>query len=161
MRITWLSILVLVAAAGAARAEHRGSGERPAPDGSVEALRRSATERTLSLSEINAKVKPLSAEIGKCYLDAAADVRGAGQLMVQLAIHRRGKLDAVTVQTPGLSAKLARKIEACVRTVVEPLEFPARRAPTTAVLPFYFQHTAAPGAGPQLSCHSPRGCPGR
>jgi hypothetical protein len=163
MRISWLSIMVLVASAGVAQAEHRGAGERPGPEaGAVESLKRAAaTERTLSLSEIDAKVKPLSAELSKCYLDAAAGVRGAGQLMVQLAIHRRGKLDAVTVSTPGLPAKATRKIEACVRSVVEPLEFPARRAPTTAVLPFYFQHTAAPNAGPQLSCWNASGCPGR
>ena len=116
--------------------------------------------RTLSLVEIDAKVKPVSAEISKCYLDATGSARG-GQLMVQLAIHRRGKLDGVTVQAPGVPAKVAKKIEACVRGIVEPLEFPARRAPTTAVLPFQFQRCEAPNAGPQLSCWSPRGCPGQ
>ena len=147
MRISWLSIAVVVASAGTASAEHRSATER-AP----------ATERTLSLADIDARVKPVSSELGRCYLDATP--RG-GQLLVQLAIHRRGSLDAVTVSTPGLPAKVTRQIEACVRGIVAPLEFPARRAPTTAVLPYVFQRTDAPNAGPQPSCWSARGCPGR
>jgi hypothetical protein len=153
MRLPWLSIVILTASAGVALAQaptqHRSATER-AP----------ATDRWLSQAEIDAKVKPVSAEIGKCYLDAAGPARG-GHLNVQLAIHRRGKLDAVTVQAPGLPAKVVRKVESCVRGLVESLEFPARRSSTTAVLPYHFQRTEAPGAGPQLSCWSPRGCPGR
>jgi hypothetical protein len=149
MRITSLSLVVLMALAGAAQAEHRG----PAPE------RARSLERTLSLGDIDAQVKPVSAEISRCYLDAVAGARG-GHLVVQLAIHRRGKLDSVSVQSPGLPAKVAQKIETCVRAVVEPLEFPLRRTPTTAVIPYYFQLTAAPNAGPQLSCWSSRGCPG-
>ena len=151
MRTSWLSSMILVASlaapfvasVGAARAERRG------PD------------RTLTLAEVEAQVKPVSAEISRCYLDAAAGARAGGELRVQLDIHRRGKLDAVSVAAPGLPAKLLRKVELCVRGLVEPIEFPARRAPTTAVVPFYFQRTDAPNAGPQLTCWSPRGCPGR
>jgi len=150
MRTSWLSIVILVASAGVARAEHRSSA----------ADRAQADGRSLSQAEIDAQVKPLSAEISKCYLDATAGARG-GELRVQLEIHRRGKLDAVSVATPGLPAKTARKVEACVRSIVEPLEFPARRTSTTAVIPFHYQRTEAPSAGPQLSCWSPRGCPGR
>jgi hypothetical protein len=153
MRLPWLSIVILTASAGVALAQvpaqHHSATERA-----------QATDRSLSQAEIDAKVKPVSAEIGKCYLDAAGPARG-GHLNVQLAIHRRGTLDAVTVQAPGLPAKLVRKLEACVRELVESLEFPARRSPTTAVLPYHFQRTAAPGAGPQPGCYSPRGCPGR
>jgi hypothetical protein len=151
MRISWLSIVVLVASAGVAQAEHRSSASE----------RARATEQSLSQADIDAQVKPVSAEINKCYVDAVAAVQGGGKLTVQLAIHRRGTLDAVTVSTPGLPAKIARKIEACVRGVVEPLEFPARRTSTTAVLPFFFQRTATAHTGPQPSCWSPRGCPGR
>lgn len=149
MRSSWFSIVLLVASAGVAQAEFRSSGPE----------RARAPEQALSQADIDAQVKPVSAEISKCYLDAAA--QGGGQLKVQLAIHRRGTLDAVTVTAPGVPAKIARKIEACVRGVVEPLEFPARRTSTTAVLPFFFQRTAAPNAGPQQSCWSSRGCPGR
>lgn len=149
MRISWLSIVVVLASAGVAQAEHRGADER-AP----------ATEKTLTQAEIDAKLKPVSGEIGKCYLDAAGSARG-GKLLVQLEIHRRGTLDAVSVEVPGLPAKAARKVEGCVRGLVEPLEFPARRAPTTAVLPYYFQRTDAPNAGPQPGCWNAKGCPGR
>ncbi len=149
MRISWLSIMVLVASAGVAQAQHRSALDRAA-----------ATDRALSQTDIDAKVKPLSAGISRCYLDATGGARG-GQLTVQLEIDRRGTLDQVAVSTPGLPAKLARKIEACVRGLVEPLAFPARRTSTTAVIPYHFQRTEAPNAGPQLSCWSPRGCRGR
>ena len=158
MRTSWLSSMILVASlaaplvasVGAARAERRGPAERVG-----------GPDRTLTLAEVEAQVKPVSAEISRCYLDAAAGTRAGGELRVQLDIHRRGKLDAVSVAAPGLPAKLLRKVELCVRGLVEPIEFPARRAPTTAVVPFYFQRTDAPNAGPQLTCWSPRGCPGR
>ena len=164
MRISSLSILVLAASVGVAHAEHRGTGESAGAEAAaLEAVARGrarAPERTLSLVEIDAQVKPVSAEIGKCYLDATGGTRG-GQLLIQLAIHRRGSLDSVSVSTPGLPAKTSRKIEACVRSLVEPLAFPTRRARTTAVLPYHFQRTETANAGPQLSCWSPRGCPGR
>ncbi|HWU91329.1 MAG TPA: hypothetical protein VN253_28880 [Kofleriaceae bacterium] len=147
MRISWLSLVVLVASVGTASAEHRSATERAR-----------ATNQALSLVDIDARVKPVSSEIGQCYLDATT--RG-GQLLVQLEIHRRGTLDAVTVQAPGLPAQVSRKIEACVRAAVASLEFPARRTSTTAVLPYVFQRTDAPNAGPIPSCWSPRGCPGR
>ncbi|HWO20432.1 MAG TPA: hypothetical protein VNO30_16800 [Kofleriaceae bacterium] len=151
MRISWLSIVILVATAGVAQAEHRSSASE----------RARATDRALSQTEIDAQVKPVSAEISKCYVDAVAGTQGGGKLLVQLEIHRRGRLDSVSVSTPGLPAKTARRIEACVRGLVEPIEFPARRTSTTAVLPFFFQRTATPNAGPQQSCWNPRGCPGQ
>lgn len=154
---TTLSSVALVAAlvAGTAGAAHAEQPRRAATE------RARSTERTLSLVDIHAKVKPVSNDIGQCYLDAAANVRGAGQLVVQLAIHRTGTLDGVTVQTPGLDRKRSLQIESCVRDVVGALEFPARRTSTTAVVPYFFQHTDAPNAGPQLSCWNPRGCSGR
>jgi hypothetical protein len=158
MRISQLSIAVLVATAGVASAGVAEPGAVPPDPRSTERAR--TVERTLSLSEIDAQVKPVSDEISRCFLGATGGERG-GQLLVQLAIHRRGTLDAVTVSAPGVPAKLVHKIEACVRGVVEALEFPARRAPTTAVLPYQFQRTVARGAGPQPSCFSSRGCRGR
>jgi len=142
MRSIWLTIAVLLVSTSAARAE------------------RSGVLRTLSQAEIDARLKPVSAEISRCYHEATGGAHG-GKLVVELGIHRRGSLDTVAVQTPGLPAKLARKVEACVRDIVEPLEFPARRTSTSAVIPFLFHRAEAPGAGPQLSCWSPRGCPGR
>jgi outer membrane biosynthesis protein TonB len=156
MRNSWLSIVVLVASAGAAQAEHRSAASERA-----QATARTADGASLSQTDIDARVRPVSAGISKCYVDATASARAGGELRVELAIHRRGKLDGVSVSAPGLPATVAHRIEACVRNLVAPLEFPARRTGTTAVLPFYFQRTDAPGAGPQLSCWSSRGCPGQ
>ncbi len=102
MRTSWLSIVIviLVASASAAQAERRGLAERAA-----------APDRTLTLAEVQAQVKPVSADISRCYLDAAAGTRAGGELRVQLEIHRRGRLDGVSVTAPGLPVKLARKVE--------------------------------------------------
>jgi hypothetical protein len=147
MRISLLSLVVLVATAGTASAEYRSATERAR-----------ATSRTLSQADIDARVQPVASEIGKCYLGATSN---GGKLMVQLEIDRRGTLDAVSVSTPSLPAKVSRQVEACVRGVVSSLEFPARRTSTTAVLPYVFQKTDAPNAGPIQSCWNVRGCPGR
>jgi hypothetical protein len=45
-----------------------------------------------------------------------------------------------------------------VRASLDTLRFPQRRAETTAVIPYFFQHTWAPNSGPQESCWSPKGC---
>ena len=47
---------------------------------------------------------------------------------------------------------------ACIREAVEVVKFPARRNDTTAIVPYFFQHTNTPGGGPQLSCWDPKGC---
>ena len=57
-----------------------------------------------------------------------------------------------------LAVDTARQVAACVRGVVAPLRFPTKKSFNTIVVPFYFQHTTAPGAGPQLSCWDARGC---
>lgn len=135
--------LAALAAPAAVRAEHAGPTRGP--------------DRTLTLAEIHEQVRPVAPEISRCYLDARGRERG-GEMTVQLGIHRRGKLESVSVQTPGVPRAVAAKIETCVRAVVAPLEFPVRRAPTTAVVPYHFQRTVTPGGGPQLSCWNPRGC---
>src|SRR5262249_8731041 len=116
----------------------------------------SADSRTLEVGEVAAQMKPFGEAINKCYLDAAADVKGAGKLEITLSIHRTGKLDAIDVSTPGLPKPRATKIATCVKTLVEGTSFPARRASTTAVVPFFYLHTAAPNSGPQLSCWNPK-----
>ena len=155
MRIKALALLLLAAAATTA------SAQTPVVQKAVVAsavTTATAEPRTLGAADVDAEMKPLAQAIQRCYVDAAASVTGAGKLDVTLEINRSGKLHAVTVATPGLSARLARKIDGCVRAVVEPVQFPARKAFTTAVVPFFFQRTAAPGAGPAYSCWSPRGC---
>jgi hypothetical protein len=112
----------------------------------------------LEATEVAAQVKPVVSDIERCYLDAVGDLRGAGHLQLAFAIHRTGLLDSVDVTAPGVPARTAHKIDACVRPLVEKLRFPARRSSTTALVPYFFQHTDAPNSGPQLSCWNPKGC---
>ena len=113
----------------------------------------------LTTADVTAQLAPLSEDIQRCYLERAAEIKGAGKLDLVLTVTRKGVVESLAVKTPGLPVKLAKQIDGCIRPLVEPLAFPARRTFTTATIPFYFQHTAAPGAGPQLSCWDAAGCP--
>ncbi|MCW5803678.1 MAG: hypothetical protein KIT31_14945 [Deltaproteobacteria bacterium] len=116
------------------------------------------TAHHLSKVEIDARVSSVSPELRRCYLASATDVKGAGHLEVKLTVQRSGALRAVEVATPGVPVQLARAIDGCVRAAVAGLQFPAKKATNTIVVPFFFQHTAAPNSGPQESCWDPRGC---
>lgn len=118
----------------------------------------SADSKTLEATDVAAQMKPYGETINRCYLDVAGDVKGAGKLEITLSIQRTGKLESIDVATPGLPARLAKRIATCVKTAVEDTSFPARKARTTAIVPYFYQHTAAPNSGPQLSCWNPRGC---
>jgi hypothetical protein len=108
--------------------------------------------------EVAAEVRPYAQEIERCYLDRLEDVRRAGRLAVKFVIGRDGYVVATTASAPGLPSRTARRVEICIRTAVEAVHFPARRGETTAIVPFYFQHTEVAGGGPQLSCWNPKGC---
>jgi hypothetical protein len=112
----------------------------------------------LEAREVAAEVRPYAPEIQRCYRDHLGDVRRAGRLDVTLVIGRDGYLVSLKTAAPGLPGRSARRIESCIREALDPLHFPARRNATTAVVPYYFQHTEATGGGPQLSCWNPRGC---
>jgi len=116
---------------------------------------------SLSTSDVTTQLAPFAQDIEHCYLDRTAEIRGAGQLEIILTVTRHGSVESLAVKTPGLSVKLARQIDGCVRHAVEPVTFPARRTYTTATVPYFFQRTAAPNAGPQQSCWNERGCPGK
>jgi hypothetical protein len=103
-------------------------------------------------------VKPYAGEIQRCYLDTAGDVRGAGHLDLTFVIARDGYVLSLKAATPKLSAKATKAIETCVQSAVEGVKFPTRKNDTTAVVPYFFQRTAAPSSGPQLSCWNPKGC---
>jgi len=138
MRISQLSIALLLAATSTASADRK--------------------ERTLEPVEVEAHVKPYFSEIEKCYVGAAGDIRGAGKLELDLVIHRDGSVFSLKVATPGLAMAQAHRIENCVRGAVENAKFPVRRDFTTAIVPYFFQHTMAPNAGPMQSCWSAKGC---
>lgn len=117
-----------------------------------------APSRSLDAADVAAQMRFYDTDINTCYAGVADDVRGTGQLEIKLSIHRTGQVDAIDISTVGMPARAAKKLSTCVRSVVEGTAFPARKAPTTAVVPYKWQRTLAPNAGPQLSCWDPRGC---
>jgi hypothetical protein len=118
-----------------------------------------AKPQALSVADITAQLAPVSQDIERCFLDRASAT--GGKLELVLTVTRKGAIESLAVKTPGLQAKLAKQIDGCVRSLVEPVSFPARKTFTTATIPYVFQKTAAPGAGPQLSCWDAAGCPGK
>ncbi len=177
------SLVVLGALAAPARAEHKDAGKprervaaaaaeavRPERGGTslttgelgltgVRAAREGARKDAfLEASEVAAEVRPYAPDIERCYLDRLGDVRRAGKLDVMFVIGRDGYVVSLAAAAPGLPARTVRPVTACIREAVDPIHFPARRSDTTAIVPYYFQHTNAPGGGPQLSCWDPRGC---
>jgi hypothetical protein len=178
MRITALSsVLVLCVLVAPAAAEH-AHPPRPAtiaaaePAGSAAARARQIAgelgltgdpsapheEPFLAAREITAQVAPHRPEIQRCYLDHRTDVRRAGHLDVTLVIARSGEVRALRIAAPGLPARATRAVQACIHELVAALRFPERRNDTTAIVPYYFQKTSAPGAGPLLGCWNPKGC---
>jgi hypothetical protein len=108
----------------------------------------------LDADEISSVVAPYAQDIERCF----DRTRRAGHLELTLVIGRAGDVVTLRAAAVGLSTEAARKIEACIGVTVAQARFPARRSDTTAVVPYYFQRTAAPNAGPQLSCWNARGC---
>ncbi|HEX7837036.1 MAG TPA: AgmX/PglI C-terminal domain-containing protein [Kofleriaceae bacterium] len=130
------------------RPESPEPGDRPAP----------APGSFLAARDVAAEVRPYAPEIERCYLERLGDPRRAGHLDLRFVIASGGAVVSLSAAAPGLPAKTARQVESCIRQAVGALHFPERRNDTTAIVPYYFQHTSAPGAGPQLSCWNPRGC---
>jgi hypothetical protein len=114
--------------------------------------------RDLTTGDVTDIVAPRAADIERCYLDALGTSRRGGRLDVMLTIARNGAVLSVDTAAPGLPAVAAHHMHSCIRGAVEGLQFPVRRNDTTAIVPYYFQRTDAPDAGPQLSCWNPRGC---
>jgi hypothetical protein len=112
----------------------------------------------LEAREIAAEVRPYAPDIERCYLDRLDDVRRAGRLDLTFVIGRDGHVVSLDASAPGLSSRAVRQVATCIRDAVDPIHFPKRRADTTAIVPYLFQHTNAPGGGPQLSCWNPKGC---
>lgn len=119
---------------------------------------RTRSARDLTTGDVTDIVAPRAADIEHCYIDALGTTRRAGRLDVMLTIARDGSVLSVDTAAPGMPVVAAHHMHGCIRTAVESLQFPVRRNDTTAIVPYYFQRTDAPDAGPQLSCWNPRGC---
>ena len=112
----------------------------------------------LEASDVTAQVAPRAAELERCYLTHITDARDAGHLDVLFEIGRDGRVRSIATAAGSLSPAATRRVTSCIQAIARTVQFPVRRNDTTVVLPYYFQKTAAPNAGPQLSCWSPKGC---
>lgn len=133
-------------------------GVEPAPPGHGRPAEPAPVESNLAARDVAALVNPHGAALERCYLDEAGTPSRASRLDLTLAIARDGHLLSVKAAAPGLAGKAARRVAGCVRSALDDVQFPARRHDTTAVVPYVFQRTTAPEAGPQLSCWDPKGC---
>lgn len=113
--------------------------------------------QALSVSDITAQLAPVSQDIERCFLDRASAT--GGKLELVLTVTRKGAIESLAIKTPGVAAKAAKQIDGCIRPLVEPVSFPARRTFTTATIPYVFLKTTTPGSGPQPSCYDAAGCP--
>ncbi len=130
----------------------------PVPLVKSAALEKLARPAALTASEVKEQLAQFTTGINRCYLDAAGELKSTGRLEIMLTIHRTGILDAIDVSTPGLGAKPTHKVAACVKDMLGHLQFPARRLSTSAILPFEYERTVTPDAGPQYSCWNANGC---
>jgi hypothetical protein len=146
-----------VATLAPAHAERTGGGSIGDARG-ITSARPARPDPFLSAREVAAEVRPYAPDIERCYLEHLDDVRHAGHLDLTFVIGRDGTIVSLTAAARSLPGRSARKVEACIRDAAAVLHFPARRNDTTAVVPYYFQHTSTPGGGPQLSCWNPKGC---
>jgi hypothetical protein len=148
---------IAAAAAEAVRTE-RGAGTLTTGELGLTGARAARKDVFLDASEIAAEVRPYAPDIERCYLDRLDDVRHAGRLALTFVIGRNGHVVSLDAAAPGLPTRTVHQMAACIREVVDPIHFPARRGDTTAIVPYLFQHTNTPGGGPQLSCWNPKGC---
>ena len=148
---------IAAAAAEAVRTE-RGAGTLTTGELGLTGARAARKDAFLDASEIAAEVRPYAPDIERCYLDRLDDVRHAGRLALTFVIGRDGYVVSLDAAAPGLPGRTVHQMAACIREAVAPIHFPARRGDTTAIVPYFFQHTNTPGGGPQLSCWNPKGC---
>jgi hypothetical protein len=115
-------------------------------------------EPFLSAGDVTTLVAPHAPELKQCYLDAISASQPPGHLDLTFVIAREGYVLSLHAAAAGMPARTAHKVEDCIRTAVDGLQFPARRNDTTVIIPYFFQKTVSPNAGPQQSCWNPKGC---
>lgn len=114
---------------------------------------------TLTAAELQTYFAPHLPEIRRCYLANARDKGATGALRLELIVHSNGSMYRFGFAAPGVRARWLARLDACLRALATTWHLPERKGFTTAVVPFYFQRTSAPGAGPIESCWDARGCP--
>lgn len=135
--LVWIALLVTTNAAQA---------ENPPP--------------TLTAREIEVYFAPYAPAVRACYVVHGRGKAVTGTLRLELIIRPSGHVFRFGFAAPGVVPPRLDRLDACLRQLVPSWHFPVRSRFTTAVLPFVFHRTIAPGAGPIESCWDPRGCPG-
>lgn len=116
-------------------------------------------DRTLSARDVQTYFAPYVPAVRTCYLDHAKGKNVTGALRLELIIHHGGHIFRFGFVAPGVEKPHLAKLDKCLRDLASTWRFPVRKGFTSAVLPFVFLKTTAPGAGPIESCWDPRGCP--
>jgi hypothetical protein len=116
-------------------------------------------ETTLTAKEVQKYFEPYVPAVRSCYVASAHSKSADGTLRLELIIHPSGSIFKFGFAAPGVEKPWLARLDACLRKLAASWHFPVRTRFTTVVLPFLFQRTAAPGAGPIESCWDPRGCP--
>jgi hypothetical protein len=102
----------------------------------------------LSPDDIRTVVRAHSHEIGACYKKHAMNQDDAtGEVTLSMVVTSAGLVnpDSLEIEAPGVTGK---KFPRCVEKSVSEWKFPTSDGETELQLPFLFQHTRAPGAGP-------------
>ena len=102
----------------------------------------------LTAKELRNYIQPYVVGIRDCYVTKAK--LGDGSLRLELIIHRDGSVFKFSFTAPKVSAGARQQLDRCLRPLSETWHFPVRRGFTSAVIPFLFVKTRAPGAGPQM-----------
>jgi len=114
---------------------------------------------TLSAKEVQKYFEEYIPQVRSCYLTNARGKAIDGTLRLELIIHPNGSIYRFGFVAPGVAKPWLGKLDACLRKLIPSWHLPARKGYTSAVVPFMFHKTNAPGAGPIESCWDPRGCP--
>jgi hypothetical protein len=131
-----LSVVVMFTAPRAL-AQQQGGGD---PD-----------QQTLNAKDLKKYFAPYIAGVKDCYAANSRDRTATGVLRLELVIRPDGTVNRFSFKAPGIIGAPHRLLDICLRSQSETWHFPVRRGFTTAVLPFQFQITYAPGAGPKAS----------
>lgn len=102
----------------------------------------------LTADDIRQVVRAHSHEIGACYKQHAMNQDGAtGEVTLSMVVTSSGLVadGSLEIDAPGVTGK---KFPRCVEKSVSEWKFPTSDGETELELPFLFQHTRAPGAGP-------------
>jgi hypothetical protein len=134
MRLAVLAAVALLGIGGVARGGG-GSGD-------------DSDQQTISAKDLKKYFEPYIPAVRDCYVANAHEREADGNLRLELIIHRDGTVFRFGFAARGVTGAWLRKLDGCLRELSETWHFPVRRGFTTAVMPFYFQRTLAPGAGP-------------